>query len=145
MNTNNFDPRCGSDIFSVSYVDVSQGVYAGDFSNMRVDENAIKQMDNAIYIIKLTDDTYNAFHKSAVSNIHALRELVKQSPVVIKFLNNNPMYKPKDLIELAVDAGVVELAKDLLQKANAQSPLNTMFRFEAVLNKNQQVYPNKLN
>lgn len=138
INTEPFDTRMGSDIFSVSIAHAEQYNY----DKLDIEDTAKSEFDTAVLIQKYTDESFEMVLKSfRTYNEEAAKRLL-ETPEVVKFFKANPDYKIRSLFSFANDVGGEELVEKILHNQKIVADLHKA-KIEVVLNKGQTIYPKK--
>lgn len=136
LNTNPFDTRMGSDIFSLSLVRADKY----NFNNGQFTEASDDDFKSAILVQKFTDEAYGELSCSLKQFENDAKCKIAASPKVSEFLKSNPDYKLKGYLAFAKDVGGDELVREIIQNQKIVSDIKKA-KIEVVLNKGQSIYP----
>lgn len=140
MDTIPFDTKMGSDVFSVSLAHAEDYNFDTQVGDESINETVRTEIPSSVLIQKFTNEAYQILCKSMKEYNEESRERLMKSPEIIQFIMDNPKYKIKSLLSLAVDVGGKDFANRMLR---GQSILTDIYKanMEVVLNKGQQIYP----
>lgn len=135
INTEPFDTRMGSDVFSVLIAHAEQFNY----EKLDIEDTAKSELNAAVLIQKYTDESFKMVMKSFKEYNKEAGKRLLEAPEVIEFLKSNPEYKIKSLLSLANDAGGNELVEKIMRNQSIVTDLHKA-KIEVVLNKGQKIY-----
>lgn len=135
-----FDTRLGSDIFSVFVAHAEKIAVGNEVSDNDIELPVRNELVRSIYIQKYKEESLREIHQDVVFMNQRTAENLLKSQKVMNFLKNNPQYKVTNGIQLALDAGGTELVKEITA-AHRVAHGFTEARYEAILNKSEQIYP----
>lgn len=142
--TDSFDNSFGSDIFSVFCYDatkISLSRNMGDISINTVNGNL--DLEQSIYVKKYSDKEFKELHKQFCEIENTIQQRFSDSYDICKFLKENPEYDKKNIGEICLKVGGVELFKKIVEAGINFDWLKTgNSKIDIVLNKNNSVYPN---
>lgn len=135
MNTDPFDTRMGSDIFSVSLVRADKY----NFDSSQFTEASEDDFKSAILIQKFTNESFNKLSSSLKKFKDDAMDKFNNSPKVAEFLETNPDYKFNGYLRFAKDAGGDALVKEVMQNQSIVGDIQKA-EIEVLLNKGQSFY-----
>ena len=133
-----FDGRLGSNVFCVSTCSATVLRMEHNMDDSNICMNA-EDLEKAIYITKYDDKSFVAMHKDFCLDSEITLQRFYSSVVIQKYLDGHPDEKDKTLNQICVEAGGLDLLKEILSHENAMR--NQSVRMEAVLNKHTSIYP----
>ena len=134
-----FDNRLSSDIFSVKCAEALSLTWDDNMSDESILWKKGDSRQESTYIIKFVDRSFKALHKAHCLDHIKTQKQIMESQLVMDFLKNNPDKKFNNTNDLLRQAGGVELVTQLASHEFGNVITNA--KTEAVLNKNQAIYP----
>lgn len=136
LNTNPFDTRMGSDIFSLLLVRADKY----NFNNGQFTEASDDDFKSATLVQKFTDEAYEELKASLHQFESDAKDKIAASPKAAEFFRLNPDYKFKGYLAFAKDVGGDELVREIIRDQKIVGDINNA-KIEVVLNKGQLIYP----
>lgn len=137
-NPDLFDNRVGSDIFSVLYYradGVTMTSKIGDF----IISNRRDNLEEYTYIIRYDNNTVENMYENFRKDAEISRNKFEHSKEVYDYLDSNQNYEIESIEKTCIDMGREDLIEEFKYWQNS---LNfTDCRYEAILNKNEVIYP----
>lgn len=139
LNENNFDSRIGSEIFSAHYCKATSLSMNLNMNDSCIIPSLGDELEKSIYVIKYDDKSFKEMHKNyCLDNQITIRQF-HQSSEIKKFLAEHPEYNEKNIGEICLAAGGVNLFKRIV--CSNHMIQDKTARTEAVLNKHSGIYP----
>lgn len=142
MGTGEFDNRVGSEIFSVFNYRATVLKMASSMCDSCIVQNPDSNLDRAIYIIKYDNKSFSEMHRNYYINEQITINNFRNSPIIIKFLQENPEYETKSINEICMTAGGENLLNKIISYGHGRQEID--IRSEALLNKHTSIYPDLL-
>lgn len=134
-----FDNRVGSNIFSAGCCSATMLSMTPHMDDSCISSELGDNLDKSIYIIKYTDKSFEEMHKAFCLDAEITEQRFLASPKIKQFLSEHPECAGKTINEICIDAGGMDLLKQILCFQNTQSRKDV--RKEAMLNKHSGIYP----
>ena len=141
VNSEPFDCRMGSEVFSVSLAQAEHCTFATDMGDEGIAENEKEKLKSATLIQRYTEDSFRQIHRSFIESDEKIKKLMVESPEVISFLAANPGYRATDWWSLAKAAGGQSLVNRVARDGESISRTHLRAKIEVVVNKGGQIYP----
>lgn len=134
--TNKLENSLNSEMFSIKSVYVS-------FNDGTGCTNLPKEYKECVYIEKYTDYAYKKIILTAKEDFKQQKETVINSVEFNQFISTNPHYsfKDKDLLEICQNIGGDIFMRKIFQLRHNTMRLYENSQREAILNRNQNIYP----
>ena len=136
-----FDNRLGSDLFAAKYSEAQLKYISEDMSDECIRWSDGDNPQESTYIVKYTDETFKKMHKAFCADNDTIELLAANSQVVQDFLKNNPNRVFQNTGALLLEAGGIELARQILSSSHEFAKTFNYTESEAIVNKNQSIYP----
>lgn len=136
-SNNSFDSRVGSDIFSVATYDATSlcmSTTMGDNSILQSSDD----LDSAVYIIKYDDKSFEEMYKSFCKDNEITIDNFMYSREISQYLKEHPEYEVENINKACLDIGGVDLVQRIVSFRYFR---NNDSKTEAILNKNESIYP----
>ncbi|WP_459477370.1 hypothetical protein [Clostridium saccharoperbutylacetonicum] len=140
LSNTDFDERVGSDIFSTfTYVAtaLSMSRHMDDKSITPVND---VDLDKSIYIIKYDDYSFKKMSADSYKDNIMMQNNFRNSPIINRFLKENPEYEIKSIYKACLDIGGESLYTSIRSSENTMNG-NIYLKKEAKINKNTAIYP----
>lgn len=139
MSERDFDTSVGSDIFSVLSYKATVLQMSSQMDDRNIKQQNGSDLDKSIYIIKYNDKSFQEMHKDFCLDSQATIRNFNNSPEIRTYLSQHPEDKTKNMNEICIAAGGVNLLARIVSFEHSHQ--NMDLRTEAVLNKHSNIYP----
>jgi hypothetical protein len=139
LSDHDFDNRAGSNIFSAGCCSATLLSMSSHMDDSCIGSELGDKLDKSIYIIKYTDKSFEEMHKDFCLDAEITEQRFLASPKVKQFLSEHPECSGKTVNEICMDAGGMDLLKQIICFQNTRSRKDV--RMEAMLNKHSGIYP----
>jgi len=140
MSQNDFDARAESSIFSASYVKATALKMSCEMSDESISWLRNENRDNAIFIIKYTDESFSKMHIDYCHDSQITLSKFNNSKRVKEYLLENPGSVGKSINEICMEIGGADFLAQIVSFSKATNNKST--KKQVVINKNQTIYPN---
>ena len=141
VNSEPFDCRMGSEVFSVSLAQAEHCKFAANMGDEGIAENEKVKLKSATLIQRYTEESFRQIHRSFIESDEKIKKLLAESPEVIRFLAANPGYQTTDWWSLANSAGGQSLVDRVARDGESMSKTLLRAKLEVVVHKGGQIYP----
>ena len=141
LNSNFFDNRLGSDIFSVSYADASKASIGYDDSDNAINDDEREKLCSAIYVVKYTETSWNDIHSEYKKYYSEIIDKLTKKPEFIRELNKRLENNTENISTVSLQL-IAEMQMDCIKENDPGRVGRVMLqgKKEAVLNKGQIIY-----
>lgn len=139
MSQRDFDSSVGSDIFSVLSYKATMLLMSSQMDDRNIEQQNGSDLDKSIYIIKYNDKSFQEMHKDFCLDSQTTIRNFENSPEIRTYLSQHPEDKTKNINEICIAAGGINLLARIVSIEHANQ--NMDIRTEAVLNKHSNIYP----
>lgn len=139
LSDHDFDSRVGSNIFSAGYCSATMLSMSPHMDDSCIDSELGDKLNKSIYVIKYTDKSFEEMHKDFCLDAEITEQRFLASSKIKQFLSEHPECTGKTINEICMDAGGIDLFKQIICFQNRQKRKDV--RKEAMLNKHSGIYP----
>lgn len=132
LSDHDFDSRVSSNIFSAGCYDATTLSMSPHMDDSCIDSKLGDELDKSIYIIKYTDKSFEEMHKDFCLDAGITEQRFLASPKIKQFLSEHPECAEKNIIEICMNAGGMDLLQQIICLQNTTSRKD--LRMEAMLN-----------
>lgn len=139
LNDRNFDNRLGSDIFSAHYCHATSILPGQIMDDSCIISLPADELEKSIYIIKIDDVSFKQLYKNDYLSKKNILDRFTKSPEIESFLRAHPEYMEKNIGEICMAAGGMDLFRQIVCDGYVLSGKGV--RTEVILNKHSGIYP----
>ncbi len=138
--TDVFDNRLGSEIFSVAYSKQSGFSFSLEMDDKNINFPEGNDIAESIYIITYDFASIKSIHANYIKDVQESIQRFCHSSEIMAYLKEHPQEKPISMNEICMKAGGVEFLKRFMAFHNTGRAIMSA-KYEAKLNTNEPIHP----